>query len=101
MIVDINWQEIAMALLNGLLEQYETNITPLRSSGHDNNCFAFKLVENRQVQEEQRKDMIRNNEINARNAMALFHSSTMQKSSVTAPLKCTYSSRKSSTEDSC
>lgn len=98
---DIDGQEMPMAILNGLAEEYENIIVVLHALSDDNRGFTFELVKTRLLQEEQGEDMTHQNENNASKAAALFGSSSLQKPSGTSPFECTFSSRKGNSEDRC
>lgn len=55
--VDIDDQEMAMAVLNGLQSKYENIITALDAVGNDSDCFSLDLVKSRLLQEEQRSKL--------------------------------------------
>lgn len=50
-------QDMAVAILNGLLEQYENIITALDALGDDRKCLTLELVKSRLLQKEQRRDV--------------------------------------------
>ena len=52
--VTIDDQEMAMALLNGLPERFDSLISALDALGNDDKLFTFNFVKSRCVQEEQR-----------------------------------------------
>ena len=52
--VTIDDQEMAMALLNGLPDRFDSLISALDALGNDDKLFTFEFVKSRCVQEEQR-----------------------------------------------
>lgn len=99
--VDIDGQEMAMAILNGLPEQYENIITALDALGDDIKTFTLDLVKSRLLQEEQRRDMRHHVEGHTSSAAALFGSSSRHQPSGTALFKCSFCKRKGHNEDRC
>lgn len=55
--VDIDDKEMAMAVLNGLPEQFEGLIVALDALGNEEKTFTLDFVNSRLLQEEQRADM--------------------------------------------
>jgi hypothetical protein len=55
--VEIDGNEVAMALLNGLPDRFNGLISALDALGNEDKIFTFELVKSRLLQEEQRTDM--------------------------------------------
>eukprot|EP00171_Calliarthron_tuberculosum_P023184 IDg23184t1 len=55
--VDIDDNEMAMALLNGLPDRFDSLISALDALGNEDKIFTFEFVKSRLLQEEQRADM--------------------------------------------
>lgn len=99
--VDIDGQEMAMAILNGLPEQYKNIIAAIDSLGDDIKTFTLNLVKSRLVQEEQRRDMGHHSERNKSSTAALYGSSSRHQPSSTALFKCSFCKKKGHNEDFC
>jgi hypothetical protein len=55
--VEIDDNEMAMALLNGLPDRFDGLISALDALGNEDKIFTFEFVKSRLLQEEQRADM--------------------------------------------
>ena len=72
--VDVDDQETAMAVLNGLPPRYDSLIVALDALGNEDRLFTLDFVKSRLLQEEQRSNMRELEEVSRPNA-ALFNRS--------------------------
>lgn len=97
--VDIDVQEMPMAILRALLHQYENIITAFDVLGDDRNCFNAESVKTRLLQKKPQSDIIQQNEISTSTAAHVFASASKQKLSVCSRIKWTLCRKNGQLED--
>eukprot|EP00171_Calliarthron_tuberculosum_P000627 IDg627t1 len=97
--VVIDDKEMAMAVLNGLPQRFETIITALDAIGDDDISFTFDKVRGRLLQEEKRFTM-RESSSQSTKSSALVHS-VPSRSSSSSSKRCTHCGRTNHTEPHC
>lgn len=99
MSVKIDGKELAMAVLNGLMQRFGTIITALDAIGDADDSFTFDKVKSRLLQEEKRTTLRSASEDPGRPSALVETSSDIRKSS--GRKYCTFCGRQNHTEATC